>query len=66
MRTRKTITVEDFKAKANAMLLDSEADLVEGRKAVAILLESVLMDTGNYHGFVQDQPVTDDSRRRYF
>ncbi len=54
MSTRKTIVVSDIKDKANAMLADSDSDLIEGRQAVAILIESILMDTGNYHGYTQD------------
>ncbi len=66
VRIRKTIAISDIKARANAMLVDSDTDLIEGREAIAIFLESILMTTGNYHGYIQDEPVTDDSRRRYF
>ncbi len=66
MSTNKTIEVETIKITVNDMLEKSIPELVEGREALAILLENVLMATGNYHGYIQDQPVTDDSRRRYF
>ena len=66
MTQRKTIKVEALKDKVNAMLEKSDDARVEGREALAILLETVLMDTDNYHGYIQAQPVVDDSRRRYF
>lgn len=48
---RKTITVEAVKDLANNMLKFSDEDKAEGRVAVALLLERVLMNTGNYVGF---------------
>ena len=64
-QVRKTIKVETLKAKVNAMLEKSDNDRVEGRQALAVLLETILMDTGNYHGYTGPQG-SDDSRRRYF
>lgn len=79
MTTRKTIPVEDVKRMANDMLRDSVDDMTDGRIAVAILLEQVLMATGNYHGFrylpgvveidesIPSVKVTgDESRRQYY
>ena len=66
MSTRKTIEVETIKTMVNDMLEKSIPELVEGRESLAILLSNILMETGNYHGYIQDNPVTDDSRRRYF
>jgi hypothetical protein len=48
---RKTIPVDRVREIANAMLADSIDDRAEGRTAIAVLLESILMETGNYHGF---------------
>jgi hypothetical protein len=74
-RTRKTIDVECVKRIANNMLANSNPYLVESREAIAVLLEHVLMDTGNYHGYKHLSPNNDatniageldDSRRYYY
>ena len=48
---RKTIEVEKVKSMVNHMLANSADDVTEGRIALAVLLERVLMETGNYHGY---------------
>ena len=79
---RKTIEVAKVKDLINGMLANSTDDHVEGRRALALALESVLLETDNYHGFrylaseylpAAEQTYTqvlrdgyDDSRRRYF
>lgn len=76
-RTRKTVPVEDLKKQINMMLRDSVDEAIEGRIALAIVLERVLMDTGNYRGFRYQNTVMDfsgdspsltgdESRRTYY
>jgi hypothetical protein len=50
-RKTKTFRVDVFKDHVNSMLRDSKNELVEGRKVMASMLETVLMASGNYHGF---------------
>jgi hypothetical protein len=50
MAKRKTFNVEEFKASINRMLAGSVIT-PEGRKSMIIILEDVLMQTGNYKGF---------------
>ena len=71
---RKTIEVAAVREMANAMLANSDDDRTEGRVGVALLLERVLHDTGNYKGFRylhyldESRPNhrTDDETRRYY
>ena len=74
---RKTIEVEKVKSMVNHMLANSADDVTEGRVAIAIVLERVLMDTDNYHGYrhlpgVVDFSVSppeivgDETRRMYY
>ena len=66
---RKTVTVESLRNHVNHMLTESVDDAKEGRIALHVLLESVLMDTGNYHGFRYcdgNNGETDDTRRVYY
>jgi hypothetical protein len=76
---RKTLTVTALRDKTNSMLA-AEGSTPEGRIALAVLLESVLFETGNYHGFnyqasekVEDpqgervlRKGYDDTRRVYY
>lgn len=74
---RKTIPVARVKEIANNILANSTEDYPpESRLAIAGMLEIVLMETGNYHGygyvpgvydFDQDPPelIGDESRRKY-
>jgi len=74
---RKTIPVERVKELVNGMLERSADDVSpDSRLMVASLLETILMETGNYHGFgylpgVIDfdknppEVIGDESRRRY-
>lgn len=49
MVKRKTIHVVDMLRRGNAMM---ERDIpVEAKRAIRSLVESILHDTGNYHGF---------------
>jgi len=50
-RARKTITVESLRDKVNFMIEATPDDMTRERQALAMVLESVLHDTGNYHGF---------------
>jgi hypothetical protein len=50
MARRKTIKVEVIKKKINAFLSFPDVDQKE-KKALCVLLEGVLFDTGNYRGF---------------
>jgi hypothetical protein len=51
MRARKTIDVATVRELANAMLANSVDDQTQGRTSIAVMLEHLLMDSGNYHGF---------------
>jgi hypothetical protein len=51
MKGKKTIKVETLKRSINDIILHSTDERVEMRHAAAIVLERVLHDTGNYHGF---------------
>jgi len=48
---RKTIKVEEVKILVNNMLLNSRDDNRSGRTALSMLIETILMETGNYNGF---------------
>lgn len=50
MTKRKTFEVETFLKQINDMLKLSQCD-PEGRKTMQVILESVLMETGNYKGY---------------
>ena len=50
MAKRKTFCVEEFKQSINRMLAGSVIS-PEERKSMIIILEDVLMQTGNYNGF---------------
>jgi hypothetical protein len=81
-RTRKTISVEELRDAMNHVLANSVDDYRQGRIAVALTLESILMSTGNYRGYgllgseflPADEQVgnnvlradADDTRRRYY
>ena len=49
-KAKKTFKVEDLKSKINNMILNTKDSMKEERSAIAIVLESVLMDTDNYNG----------------
>jgi len=48
---RKTYKVDDLKATVNAFLFNSEDSMKDARDQMSMLLENVLMETGNYDGF---------------
>jgi hypothetical protein len=50
MAKRKTFDVQEFKTSINRMLAGSVIS-PEGRKSMMIVLEDVLMQTGNYKGY---------------
>ena len=65
---RKTFDVDNFRIMVNAMIADSPRDAREGRVALSVLLETVLMQAGRYAGFRYtdgNQGNTDDTRRIY-
>ena len=73
---RKTFRVEGFIVKVNTMIAATNDDMAAERLALATVLESVLLETGNYHGFnylltewTEEgtlRPDADRSRRRYY
>jgi len=68
---RKTYPVADLTARVNkALATEAEGNTPEFRSALAGLLEGVLHDTGNYHGFQYigewQEGVTDETRRVYY
>ena len=72
-RGRKTILVDDVKAKANVALANHSSKDAKG--AICAMIESVLMETNNYNGFcwlqhvdaVNVKPEDDDYYdRRYY
>ena len=50
-KARKTISVEKVKTMINHRINNSVSDSSETRKALASLLECILHETNNYHGF---------------
>lgn len=68
-KSRKTIEVRTVLDTANDMLRKSADECVQGRQAVAVMVEALLMATGNYKGFAftdGNQGRTDESRRQYY
>lgn len=75
MAQRKTFKVEELKKRVNSWLASEYSTPQERRGAYAVL-ESILMETGNYKGFGYLPSETDgqgrlkndhdDTRRRYF
>ena len=68
-KSRKTIEMATVLDTGNAMLRKSNDDKVEGRLAVASMLETLLMATGNYKGFCFTDGKGgkfDHSRRQYY
>lgn len=66
---RKTVDVSAVKELANHMLDASYADKKDGRISIAVFLERILMDTGNYKGFQFTDGAhgdLDDTRRYYY
>jgi hypothetical protein len=69
---RKTLKVEKLRETVNSILADSAPHMIRERVCAAMILEEVLMDTGNYKGFgyvdISDarHPDFDDSRRVYY
>jgi len=77
MTERKTVTIASLKATVNGMLADSVPSATDGRVALAVLIERILMDAGAYHGFrylsgvmdmTTDPPnmIGDETRRSYY
>ena len=69
MATRKTFDVNAFRVMVNAMIADTADEFTENRTALAVALERVLMDSGNYHGFRYadgNNGNTDETRRVYY
>ena len=50
-RKRLTVKVSEVKDLINDMLLNSMADNKQGREALGVALEKLLMETRNYKGF---------------
>jgi hypothetical protein len=61
--SRKTVEVNQVIAAANRMLEQSVPEYTAQREGIAALLERVLFDTGNYHGYAVD--AEDSTRRTY-
>ena len=51
MTARKTVSIDAIKAQFNAMILNSTDDFKEGRAALTVALEQILMDAKQYKGF---------------
>lgn len=68
VRKRVTIGVERLRVDINSMIRNTPEDFKAQREAMAVVLEHVLFETGNYSGFryVDDgQGDRDPSRRVY-
>ena len=66
---RKTVNVKQVVESANKILTDSPASSTDIRFGVIGLLEQVLFDSDQYHGFQfvdGNKGHTDDSRRVYY
>lgn len=69
---RKTFKVDEFRKAMNEIIANSADFMTRERICIAVILEDILMETGNYHGFgyidISDtsHPNFDDSRRVYF
>lgn len=66
---RKTVSLADLTKRVNHVLSATADDMTSDRIAVSVLLESVLMDAGNYHGFQftdGEHGRLDDTRRAYY
>lgn len=48
---RKTVSVDQIRSKINHTLLHSPDDYRQGREALQMFLEGVLMEAGRYSGF---------------
>lgn len=61
MAKRKTILVHDLKDRVNRQIAaaDSEFNNKSTRMALFAMMEEVLMDTGNYRGFMYQSPLND-------
>lgn len=65
MARRQTFKVSEFRDHVNQMLANSDDDKTDGRIALALIVEYVLMESGNYSGFRFTDPY-DDTRRHYY
>ena len=77
--SRKTIRVDHVRDYINDRIALSVDDQTQARRALALVIEDILHETGNYHGFQYlklpahgadgtynfDDPTFDGSRRRY-
>jgi hypothetical protein len=67
--TRKTVSVEFLKDKANTFLRTSADEMVGERYGISALLESALFESNNYKGFkylASEFDDHDETRRMYF
>ena len=51
MKVRKTAKIEGLVEKANSMILNSVDSCKDGRIAISLYIESILMENGRYNGF---------------
>lgn len=68
-KPRKTVEMALVLDTANDMLRKSKPECVQGRQAVAVMVEALLMATGNYKGFAFTDGTggrVDESRRQYY
>ena len=63
-RKRKNIPVDELKNMINDVIKNSHDNAKDHRESVAMILETVLLRTKNYHGFVYLSD-NDETRRRY-
>lgn len=75
MAKRKTFDVQQFKARINSIIekpMSADTLSEPERKALCVILEEILMDTGNYNGYGYpdgyhpEAPGFSDYRRRYY
>ena len=65
MKPRKTVEVAKVKAKINAMLAHPPLER-DSKVTLCCLLEDILMETGNYHGFGFANPSTEVGDNDYY
>jgi hypothetical protein len=72
MAKRKTVDVEYMKTFANTILASADPKQVDVRRGVAVMIEEVLFNSGNYKGFryldwnETTKAPDDSSRVQYF
>ena len=63
--TRKTFAVETFKTRVNHFLATDTSKDSFAREMMTVQLENILLETGNYEGYVHIAGWLDETRRKY-